>query len=156
MRTTQLTLKQIIFRNSATTAQLCQKISQQLAMLEQVRSALPTHLASHTLHCVLISDKLTIYTDSANWASQLRFHGIAIQEKIDVVLPVPVKSIQIKVINAPNFKATTPNRKVTLPSQIVINEIHNQSRLTTDEHLKQAFIKLGNTLERLKKINRSS
>lgn len=152
MASTSQTFKQIIFRNSTPTAQLCLKISQQLAVLEKVRSVLPSHLAHHALHCVLISNKLTIYTDSATWASQLRFHAIAIQEKIDAVLPVPVKMIQIKIITTLDFEASKPNQKITIPSQTVIDEIRNQSRLATDSHIKHAYTKLGDTLERLKKI----
>ena len=54
-------------------------------LLNAVKSALPSHLSSHALYCVASGKKVIIYTDSANWSSQLRFYHQDILHKLKTV-----------------------------------------------------------------------
>ncbi len=117
--------------------------------MEQIKLVLPINLAEHVIHCVQKNNKVFVFTDSANWASQLRFYAEAIHGVLAKAVPIPVKTIQIKVIDLPKL-ATKPSRKVKIPSWKTINAIRNQSLLITDPNLRQALSRLSNTLERLK------
>ncbi|MBK8814793.1 MAG: DUF721 domain-containing protein [Methylococcaceae bacterium] len=130
--------------------QLCLHINHQLAILNRARTALPSHLADHALHAVLKNNKLIIYTDSALWASQLRFFCPVIKESIEKAYFLSLNTTQIKIVRLPTLEGIKPNRSVAIPSQSVINEIRDQSRLCTDAHLKKSFLKLSNTLDRLR------
>ena len=43
-------------------------------LLRIIKSALPEHLSSRVLSCVVSGKKASLYTDSAIWSSQLRFY----------------------------------------------------------------------------------
>ncbi len=128
---------------------LCLQINQQSAILGRIRAVLPNDLAGHALHCVLNDKKLVVYTDSANWATQLRFYGTTILAEIGAVTFKSVPEIQVKILNARGMTAIPSNRGVLIPSQHVRDEIRSQSLATTDPQLKQALNKLFSTLDRL-------
>lgn len=140
-------LKPILAYPNKAIAQLYLQINQQLALLKQIRAILPKELADHTLHCVLNNKKLLVYTDSANWASQLRFHGQTMLNVIESAASTPAFTVQIKIINA--TATTTANRRTVIPSKTVAYQIRNQSLISTDPQIKQALDKLSKTLARL-------
>jgi hypothetical protein len=129
--------------------QLCQEINQQLTFLAQIKSALPKDLASHVSHCVLNGKKLIVYTDSASWASQLRFHDKTLLGAIRLPLTRTVSEIQIKIIGILVNGNAKLKSKPKLPSATVRDVVHNQALRTTDPELKQALEKLSSTLDRL-------
>ena len=147
-------LKAVLSYPNKTIALLCLQINRQLAILERIKAVLPKELASHALHC-LFNDKkfnnrkLLIYTDSAIWASQLRFYGTSILTAIESVTSDPVSVLQVKVINVPETANTGKKRIAVIPSQTVADEIRNHSLMVTDPQLKQALSKLISTLARL-------
>ncbi|NOS76123.1 MAG: DUF721 domain-containing protein [Methyloglobulus sp.] len=140
-------LKPILAYPNRALAQLYLQINQQLALLKRIKAVLPKELADHTLHCVLNNKKLLVYTDSANWASQLRFHGKTMLNAIEPTTLTPTSTIQIKIINA--TATTNVKPKTVIPSKTVAYEIHNQSLITTDPQVKHALDKLSTTLARL-------
>ncbi len=151
-------LKAVLSYPNKTIALLRLQINQQLDILGHVKAALPQELASHALHC-LFNDKnpnnkkLLIYTDSAIWASQLRFYGKAIIAAIGSVAPYPVSVLQVKVMNVPETENTGNKRIAAIPSQTVADEILNHSLMATDPQLKQALGRLSSTLARLRGKN---
>lgn len=137
--------KPILAYPSRTIAQLRLQINQQLAMLEQIRTALPSGLANHALHCVLNKQKLMVYTDSANWASQLRFFESAMLTALEAGSSKPVATmLQVKII--PISTVSLKQRKASVPSQTVAGEIRDQSLIIEDPQLKQALARLSTTL----------
>jgi hypothetical protein len=151
-------LKAILSYPNKTIALLCLQINQQLAVLEQIKAVLPKELTDHTLHCVfndkkLNNRKLLIYTDSAVWASQLRFYGKTILAAIESSTSDTVSVLQIKVINVPETTITRKNRIAVIPSQAVADEIGSFSLTVTDSKLKQSLDKLSSTLARLRRKN---
>lgn len=101
------------------------------------------------MHCVLNNKKLLVYTDSANWASQLRFHDKTMLNAIEFAASTPASTIQIKIINATPTATTNAKPRTVIPSKTVAYEIRNQSLLSTDPQIKQALDKLSTTLARL-------
>jgi hypothetical protein len=125
------------------------QISQQVKLLKQIKAVLPEELVDHALHCVLNNKKLYIYTDSAIWASQLRFHEKSMLATIKFPNPETAPILQVKIMNNSSTVNTKPKRRVTIPSKGVAFEIHNQSLIINDPQLKQALEKLSTTLVRL-------
>ena len=138
----------LAFPNLAITA-LHRQIKLQLGILAKAKAVLPTALASHALHCVVNEQKLIIYTDSANWASQLRFYPETLLTAIAPLVQNKVRSVQIKVIDTALTAPMQPIRQVRLPAPTVVAEIRQQSQLATDPTIKQALSKLSDTLTRL-------
>jgi hypothetical protein len=142
-------LKPVLAYPNRTITQLYLQINQQLALLKRIKAILPKELADHTLHCVLNNKKLLVYTDSANWASQLRFHGKTMLNAIEPAALTPASTIQIKIINATPTATSDAKPRTVIPSKTVAYEIRNQSLISTDPQIKQALDKLSTTLARL-------
>lgn len=151
-------IKTVLSYPNKTIALLRLQIKQQLALLEHVKKVLPKELASHALHCVFHdktpdNKKLLVYTDSATWASQLRFYGKAMLTSIEPVAPTPISVIQVKIISAAETANTPKKRIAVIPSQTAAEDINNLSCTVTDPQLKQALDKLSSTLIRLHSRN---
>ena len=142
-------LKPILAYPNKAIAQLYLQINQQLALLKRIKAVLPKELADHTLHCVLNNKKLLVYTDSANWASQLRFHGKTMLNAIEPAASTTASTIQIKIINATTTATSDAKPRTVIPSKTVAYAIRNQSLISTDPQIKQALDKLSTTLDRL-------
>jgi Dna[CI] antecedent, DciA len=143
-------LKPILSYPNRTIAQLSLQINQQLAILAQIKAVLPKELATHVLHCVTNNNKLIVYTDSANWASQLRFYGKSVIDALEPYASIPATNLQFKIIAVPTPPSIRPKHRTLIPSQAVALEIHNQSLSTTDPQLKAALKNLSSTLEKLR------
>ena len=142
-------LKPILAFPNRTVAQLCLQINQQLALLERIKATLPKELATNVLHCVRNTKKLVVYTDSANWASQLRFHSEAMLAVFESNAPKPATLLQVKILNGLVPEKTSPKNNALIPSQTVAYEIRDLSLKTTDPELSRALDKLSKTLVRL-------
>jgi len=139
---------------SRTIAHFYSKIEQQKQLLQQIQLVLPDGLKHHAQHCVISNKKLLIYTDSAAWASQIRFYNKAILAAIAPITRENVEFMQIKLLSTQAVgDGTKTKRTANLPSLDKINIIRNQGLSTSDEKLKHALLKLSATLERLSEQN---
>ncbi|MGZ4981909.1 MAG: DciA family protein [Methylobacter sp.] len=143
---------------NGTIAYYCSQIEQQKQVLQRIHEVLPIAIAEHALHCVVNGRKLLIYTDTAAWASQLRFYNRVILAAIAPVTRESVSIMQIKIRMEPPLTerkqgvgASLPSRKPNIPSAEKIEFIHNHSLTVSDEQLKQALLRLSATLEKLSK-----
>jgi hypothetical protein len=141
--------KPIIAYPNRIIAQLYQQMNRQLAILGKVKAALPTELAVHALHCVVSGHKLLVYTDSAVWASQLRFYGTTLLAAFESDPSVLVSEIHFKINNVATTSKANPISKTIIPPATVAIEIRNLSLAATDPQLEQALAKLSATLTRL-------
>ena len=130
-------------------AHLCLQINRQLAILGKAKAALPTELADHALHCVVSGHKLLVYTDSAVWASQLRFYGTTLLAAFESDPSVLISEIQFKINNVATTSGVNPIKNTIIPPATVAVEIRSLSLAATDPQLKQALAKLSATLTRL-------
>ncbi|MGZ4978833.1 MAG: DciA family protein [Methylobacter sp.] len=133
-----------------TIAHFYSRIEQQKQVLQCIHGVLPATIAQHALHCVINGKKLLVYTDTAAWASQLRFYNNAILAAIAPITKESVSIMQIKV-RAETLQTMSPDRKPNIPSAEKIELIRNHSLTVSDEQLKQALLRLSATLEKLSK-----
>ncbi|MDP2903827.1 MAG: DUF721 domain-containing protein [Methylovulum sp.] len=126
-----------------------QQIQQQKRILQHIQAVLPDTLAKQTRHCLIKDKKLLIYTDSAIWATQLRFYSTIILAGITQQSPEPVETIQIKIVTESTGVSPTTTRKAKIPSATTIEAMRNDSLIVRDHQLQQALLKLSATLQRL-------
>jgi hypothetical protein len=125
------------------------RIEQQRLVLQHIRAALPEALAKHARYCVINDKKLLIYTDSAAWASQLRFYNKAILAAAAPMTRDAVTIMKIKILTEQKSPDTQPVRKAAVPSLEKIEIIRNLGLNVPDNQLKQSLLKLSATLQRL-------
>ena len=143
----QLFKKSLAFPNR-TMVYLYSQIEQQQRILQQIKTVLPDNLAKQTKHCLIKDHKLLVYTDSAIWASQLRFYNSAILASIQTLVKSPIDNLQIKIISRPSGRTETATRKANLPSLEGIDLIRKHSLSISDDKLSAALLKLSVTLKR--------
>jgi hypothetical protein len=132
-----------------TIAYFYSQIELQKQVLLRIHEVLPAVIAKHALHCVVNGKKLLVYTDTAAWASQLRFYNSVILSAIAPVTRESVSIMQIKVRSETLSATSLPARKPMIPSADKIALIHEQSLTVTDEQLKQSLLRLSATLKKL-------
>lgn len=125
------------------------QIEQQQRVLQRIRAVLPENLAKQARHCLIKDKKLLVYTDSATWASQLRFYNSAILAAIAPLTRTPVELLQIRIITGQTGLIWGTQRKAKIPSVEKIELIRNDSLTVSDNQLRLALLKLSATLERL-------
>ena len=135
--------------NNRTMAYFYSQIEQQLRILKCIQAVLPEALAKQAKHCLVKDKKLLIYTDSAAWASQLRFYKSAILAAIMPLTRTPVEKLQIKIITGQTGLIIGSKRMAKIPSVDKIEYIRSHSLAVSDNQLRLALLKLSSTLERL-------
>lgn len=119
----------------------------QSEFLSIIKSALPEKLSRQALYCVVSGKQILIYTDSANWSSQLRFYAQDILQALLVSNRGTFESLQIKII--PKTGGGGQAKSINIPSAKNINFILNQAENQADEKLKNALFNLGITLKKI-------
>ena len=135
--------------NNKTLHYFYSQIEQQQRLLDGIKKSLPSNLANQTRHCLIKDKKLIIYTDSAVWASQLRFYKEKILKSIKELTKSTIESLQIKVISYHTGLTLTYPRKAKLPSIKNIEIIQSHGQTVSDNQLKQALLNLSSTLTKL-------
>ncbi len=121
------------------------QIDIQSKLLQRIKSILPNHLAIHVLYSVASEKKLSLYTDSAVWSSQLRFYHQTILQTVSDYNHGYFETVQFKII--PQINEIEKKKKKNLPSIENIDFIINLAEKQDDKNLKNALNKLGNTLK---------
>ncbi len=132
-------------------SQLRLQVVRQLALLGEVKSVLPENVENHALHCVVSKKTLLVYTDSANWAMQLRFHGEAMLAAANTDANLKLTAVKVKIL--PAYEQREQKRKRNLPSPDTVKLIAANSQAAQDPQLKAALVKLSSTLTRLQQEN---
>ncbi|MGZ8142665.1 MAG: DciA family protein [Methylosarcina sp.] len=125
------------------------QLEQQQLMLQLIREVLPDPLAQHVLHCVKNDKKLLVYTDSAAWASQLRFYKSPILTVLAATNGQAAENLQVRIFTEEVSPEKEGLKKANTPSVENIALIHNHGETIDDEELKQSLRKLSATLARL-------
>jgi hypothetical protein len=125
------------------------QLEQQHKILQKIQTVLPDRLAKQTRHCLLRERKLIIYTDSATWATQLRFYNSAILDAVITLTKTPVESMKIKIITGTSGIVSSTTRVAKLPSVEKIEAIKMDSLTIEDNQLRLSLQKLSATLKRV-------
>lgn len=149
MSSQKITFKTPLSYQNQTMAYFHGQIGQQKRLLQTIQALLPFHLAEH-IHCCLIkNNKLLVYTDSATWASQLRFYNAALLASTEPL----AGTVQIKIIPQQVGFVVQSERKPRLPCAEKIEMLQKDSLNIADEPLQAALLKLSATLARLSNKN---
>jgi hypothetical protein len=132
-----------------TIAYFYSQIEQQKRVLLRIQAVLPDALAKQARHCLIKDKKLLIYTNSAAWASQLRFYNGAILAAIAPLTRTSIEIMQVRIIAERTGLILRSVRKANIPSGEKIAIIRNDSLSIRDDKLKLALLRLSATLERL-------
>lgn len=143
------TFKPSLSCQNRTIAYFYSQIEQQKQVRQRVQAILPEMLAKQVRHCLIKDKKLLVYTDSAAWASQLRFYNKAILASIVTLSREPIETMQIKIMTEQAGGTQQPQRKANLPSSQTIEIIRTDSINISDNQLKLALQRLSSTLKRL-------
>ncbi len=138
----------LAFKNQ-TMVYFYRQVAQQQQILRHIQAVLPEALAQQIQHCLIKDNKLFIYTQSASWASQLRFYHNIILASVAPLTAEPINIMQVKLLTRPtgaNVAART--HQATIPSMTTIEGIYNDSQIISDAPLQQALLKLTATLKR--------
>ncbi len=139
----------LLFPNH-TIAYFYSQIEQQKQILQCIHEVLPVAIAQHVLHCIINDKKLLIYTDTAAWASQLRFYSSTILAAIAPLTSVSISIMQIKVrLETLPTTSCAPERKPIIPSGEQIAFIQEFGLTISDEQLQRSLLKLSATLKKL-------
>jgi hypothetical protein len=122
------------------------KIAAQRALLAIVKSALPRELAAHAMHCVASGLTLLLYSDSAGWASQIRFFHQPILDELHTAGHHQLVKLQVRIVMP---SATQRLRLANLPSTENVKLIGDQAqRIERHDELAAAMSRLAATLNR--------
>lgn len=121
-------------------------IADQRKLLTIVKTALSTELAEHATHCVASGSLLLLYSDSASWASQIRFFNRRILDVLHAAGEQYIVRLQVRIV-APTAEPVRPKRQALLPSPENIDLICRRAGQVDDE-LEAALARLGATLAR--------
>ncbi len=124
------------------------KIETQATLLKKIKATLPDHLSAHALYCVLSNKKVSLYTDSAIWSSQLRFYHQTILQGLLGSHEGVIETLQIKI--TPSSIEQKPEQKKTknIPSDENIDYILEQAEHLNEGNLKDALLRLGQTFQK--------
>jgi len=127
------------------------QIETQTKLLRKIQAALPDHLSKHALYCVLTNKKISLYTDSAIWSSQLRFYHQTILQSLLSSHSGVIETLQIKVIPQVIEPEHKQKELKKIPSEENINFILEQAEHQGDENLRNSLLRLGKCLQRKSK-----
>lgn len=119
-------------------------IAEQMQLLQLVRMALPINIAEHAAHCVLKEARLLVYTDSAVWASQIRFYQEAILNKMHAKGWTNISRIQVKITQP--VDRVEIKRTAQFPSNHTVLTILSQVDEKSNDVLDVALVNLAKTL----------
>jgi hypothetical protein len=146
MTTENLSFKLTLDHQNKVLAHYQKQVQQQQLLLNCIKATLPADLAERACYCVMAQCKVLIYTDSAVWASQLRFYANTILSKL-VQSPQYsyLETIQIRILSPSPVVATT--RQARIPSAQIIKQFAEDSTQHSDA-LSLALMNLSQTLAR--------
>ena len=115
-------------------------------ILSIILSVTPDQIQPHIKDCVINQNRLLIYVSSSAWASQLRFFHTQIKEAINEQSKEKIEQIRIRILSPEPYRAEKESKKI-IPSAENIDLLRNNATAITESKLKNALLKLSNTLQ---------
>jgi len=117
-------------------------LDKQRALLQAVRSQLPSPLDQHCLHARITGKLLIIHTDSPVWNARLRFHGPQLIRAMQQQAP-HLQQLKINIHIDPGHKP--PRRRQISLSMHGAAQILEAANSIADPKLQAALRRLGNS-----------
>ncbi len=92
-----ISIKNVLFREGSALGELTQKARSWTRLTERLRSLLPEDVGPHVLGITVHSGTAVVLTDSAAWASRLRFLKPELEAALTAILKAAPGRIDIKV-----------------------------------------------------------
>ena len=121
-------------------------LARQQKILRIILSVSPDQIRPHIKDCVMNQNRLLIYISSAAWASQLRFYHAQIKEAVNEQGKEKVEQIRIRILPPEPYRAEKKSKTI-IPSAENIDLLRNNATTITEGKLKNALLKLSNTLQ---------
>jgi hypothetical protein len=142
MATSPLPLNELL-QNCNFLRQLGARLSQQRALLEQVRLQLPEYLAPHCQAVVFEAGRLTLYAASPAWASRLRYLVGELKQGLGSRI-TGLREVRVRVIGAdilpPPGPDPEPIRPLSTRNRAILRET---AEALQDPGLSQALLRLA-------------
>ena len=151
------TFKAVLSYHNRASAVLLKQLVIHQKILALVHATLPKNLAKQATDCMLKGRKLVIYTNSAAWASQLRFYSPALLPIINAQTSESIELIQFRILQPDtSIHVQKKLRAALLPSANNVSLIHKNIINTPDSKLKESLFRLNNKLKQLHKAKDQS
>lgn len=112
-----------------TASQLAQRLALHQNLLAATQRALPAFLRGHCLNCWLNRrDQLVVQVDGQEYAAQIRFFLVAIQEAVAKASAVEVTQVQLRA-TAPAVRLPSPKGAATATAVQLIEQEASASHL---------------------------
>jgi hypothetical protein len=122
-------------------------IKQQTALLARIKAILPPSLAEHALSCMISDRKLLLFTSAEQWQPLLNFYQPTILDLVCEITLAKIDAMEVRVLA--QFPGHQTIRKIEVPSKSNIDLIRHTVDTIEDDDLKQALLRLSQTLGRL-------
>lgn len=130
-------------------------ILQQKQLQSVIQSCLPDNLSAHVFYCVASGTRILLFTDSASWATQLRFFQQQIIDSVKTKGNPQLNCLQIKVISL-TLENRVSTRQKRIPCQKNIDIIRQHASQQTDPKLNHSLFKLSEALRKRSKPDSST
>jgi hypothetical protein len=94
-------VSELLERGATKLSRLVTRSKERLAILEQVRAALPARLAQAVVSAGLDQGRLTIGVAGAHWASRLRYSTELVRKRLAKSVQQDIKAVRIRVVPPP-------------------------------------------------------
>lgn len=119
---------------------------QQKKLQTIIKECLPDNLSAHVHHCVASGPRILLFTDSANWATHLRFFQQQIIRSINAAGYPQLDNLRIRITSPLSQKNNASTRRKRIPSQKNIDIIRQHALQQTDPKLNRSLLRLSATL----------
>lgn len=136
--------KKTLAYNNRAMANIRSKIESNQRLLTLIRSDLPANLAPYIVGCTLKNDRLFIYTESATWATKLRFHANNILQNFNRSQQLAISRVVVRITTS-ETQYKERKRQPKKPASISIAAIQSSAHGTNGD-LQKALLKLTKTL----------
>jgi hypothetical protein len=135
-------LRRVLEGGSPALVALAKELRHQQRLLAHIKSILPAPVASRCIGARVAGSTLTLFADSAGWATRLRFHGPEIVTLIRQTSSIHVERIQLKIIADVETAHQQGNTKRVLSARAAAS-LRTAADEIGDTRLKEALYRLA-------------
>ena len=120
---------------------LSKRVREQQALLCAIRDALPESVARHCVGAAREGDCLTLFSDSATWATRLRFLGAELPRNLGGIGRT-LREVRVRVA-PPAVRAQPPSRSIEPLSPATVQVLMETAASLSDGQLQEALRRLA-------------
>ena len=150
-----LAISKILSKPGKIHSSIIDRLKEQNRLLIDIKKSVPPFLREHCIACVAKENNLILFTDSAAWASQLRFHGVSIIDELNQLLRSnTITKFKLRVLIPSTMPKVSREQHPQIPSPKALHALKGSAHTLSNSELKNALSRLAFTLE-MKQLNQS-